>query len=80
MAGAVDNEDRVMTAAAMCDCEASAEDYWDWVEDVMGGGGSGALESYQMGTYVRTHYHKFPLNRVSLQAGNTYQVTSKYEW
>jgi hypothetical protein len=30
------------------------------------------LESYQMGTYVRTHYHKFPLDRVSLQARTTY--------
>jgi hypothetical protein len=29
MAGAVDNEDRVMTAAAMYDCEASVEDYGD---------------------------------------------------
>jgi hypothetical protein len=38
------------------------------------------LESYQMGTYVRTHYHKFPLNRVSLQAGNAYQVTLEYQW
>ena len=42
MAGAVDNhEDRVMTVAAMYDGEASAEDYGDQVEDVMGGGGSG---------------------------------------
>ena len=41
MAGAVDNEDRVTTAAAMYDGEASAEDYGDRVEDVMGGGGSG---------------------------------------
>jgi hypothetical protein len=42
MAGAVDNhEDRVMKAAAMYDGEASAEDYGDRVEDVMGGGGSG---------------------------------------
>jgi hypothetical protein len=30
------------------------------------------LESYQMGTYVRTHYHKFPLSRVSLQARTAY--------
>ena len=41
MAGAVDNEDRVTTAAARYDGEASAEDYGDRVEDVMGGGGSG---------------------------------------
>ena len=42
MAGAGDNEDRrVTTAAAMYDGEASAEDYGDRVEDVMGGGGSG---------------------------------------
>ena len=41
MTGAVDNEDRVTTAAAMYDGEASAEDYGDRVEDVMGGGGSG---------------------------------------
>ena len=41
MAGAVDNEDRVTMAAAMYDGEASAEDYGDRVEDVMGGGGSG---------------------------------------
>ena len=42
MAGVVDNhEDRVMKAAAMYDGEASAEDYGDRVEDVMGGGGSG---------------------------------------
>ena len=41
MAGAVDNEDRVTTAAAIYDGEASAEDYGDRVEDVMGGGGSG---------------------------------------
>ena len=41
MAGTVDNEDRVTTAAAMYDGEASAEDYGDRVEDVMGGGGSG---------------------------------------
>ena len=40
MAGAVDNEDRVTTAAAIYDGEASAEDYGDRVEDVMGGGGS----------------------------------------
>ncbi len=33
-----------------------------------GGKADGVLESYQMGTYVRTHYHKFPLSRVSLQA------------
>jgi hypothetical protein len=41
MAGAVDNEDRYTMAAAMYDGEASAEDYGDQVEDVMGGGGSG---------------------------------------
>ena len=41
MAGAVDNEDRVTTAAAIYDGEASAEDYGDRVEDVMGGGSSG---------------------------------------
>ena len=41
MAGAVDNEDRVMMAATMYDGEASTEDYRDQVEDVMGGGGSG---------------------------------------
>ena len=41
MAGAVDNEDRVTTAGVMYDGEASAEDYGDRVEDVMGGGGSG---------------------------------------
>jgi hypothetical protein len=41
MAGVVDNEDRVTTAAAVYDGEASAEDYGDRVEDVMGGGGSG---------------------------------------
>jgi len=41
MAGAVDNEDRVTMAAAINDGEASAEDYGDRVEDVMGGGGSG---------------------------------------
>ena len=43
MAGAVDNEDRVTTAAAMYgdDGEASAEDYGNREEDVMGGGGSG---------------------------------------
>ena len=41
MAGAVDNEDRVTTAVAIYDGEASAEDYGDRVEDVMGGGGSG---------------------------------------
>ncbi len=41
MAGAVDNEDRVTTAAAIYDGEASAEDYGDRVEDAMGGGGSG---------------------------------------
>ena len=41
MAGTVDNEDRVTTAAAMYDGEATAEDYGDRVEDVMGGGGSG---------------------------------------
>ena len=37
MAGAVDNEDRVTVAAAMYDNEASAEDYGDQVEDMMGG-------------------------------------------
>jgi len=37
----MDNEDRVTMAAAMYDNEASAEDYLDRVEDVMGGGGSG---------------------------------------
>jgi len=41
MAGSVDNEDRVTAAAAMYDDEASAEDYGDYVEAVMGGGGSG---------------------------------------
>jgi hypothetical protein len=41
MVGVVDNEDRVITAAAMYDGEASAEDFGDRVEDVMGGGGSG---------------------------------------
>ena len=41
MAGAVDNEDRVTAAAAMYGDEASAEDYGDQVEDMMGGGGSG---------------------------------------
>jgi len=41
MAGAVDNEDRVTTAVAIYDGEASAEDYGVQVEDVMGGGGSG---------------------------------------
>ena len=41
MAGAVDNEDRVTAAAAMYDNEASAEDYGDRVEDVMGDGCSG---------------------------------------
>jgi hypothetical protein len=43
MAGAVDNEDRVTTAAVMYDGEASAEDSGDRVlEDVMGGvGGAG---------------------------------------
>ena len=41
MAGAVDNEDRVTMVAAMYDGEASAEDYGDQVEDVMGDGGSG---------------------------------------
>ncbi len=41
MVGAVDNEDRVTMVAAMYDGEASAEDYGDQVEDVMGDGGSG---------------------------------------
>ena len=41
MAGAVDNEVRVRTTAAMYDDEASAEDYGDRVKDMMGGGGSG---------------------------------------
>ena len=41
MAGAVDNEHIVTMAAAMYDDKASAEDYGDRVEDVMGGGGSG---------------------------------------
>ena len=43
MAGAVDNEDRDTTVAAMLmyNGEASEEDYGDRVEDVMGGGGSG---------------------------------------
>ncbi len=41
MAGAVVNKDRVTMAAAMYDGEASAEDYGDREEDVMGGGGSG---------------------------------------
>ncbi len=41
MVGAVDNEDRVTTAAAMYDGESSAENYGDQVEDLMGGGGSG---------------------------------------
>jgi len=30
------------------------------------------LESYQMGMYAWTHYHKFPLSRVSLQARTAY--------
>ena len=38
MAGVVNNEDRVTTAEAMYN--ASAEDYGDQVEDVMGGSGS----------------------------------------
>jgi hypothetical protein len=37
----VDNEDRVTMAVAMYDGEASAEDYGDRVEDVIGGSGSG---------------------------------------
>ncbi len=41
MAGAVDNEDRVTTAAAMYDGVASEDGYGDRVEDKMGGGGSG---------------------------------------
>jgi hypothetical protein len=41
MAGVVDDEDRVATAAAMYDGEASAEDYGDQVKDVMGSDGSG---------------------------------------
>ena len=41
MVGAVDNEDRVTMGAAMYDGEASAEDYGDRVEVVMGDGGSG---------------------------------------
>ncbi len=35
----------------------------------------GVLESYQMGTNRQTHYHKFPLSRVSQQVGNAYLVT-----
>ncbi len=39
------------------------------------------LESCQMGTYVQTHYHKFPLSRVlvlpQLPARTAYQVTSE---
>jgi hypothetical protein len=38
------------------------------------------LESYQMGTYVRTHYHKFPLSRVSLPARTAYQVTTESQY
>jgi hypothetical protein len=41
MAAVVDNEDRVTMAAAMYNGEATAEDYGDGVEDMMGGGGSG---------------------------------------
>ena len=41
MASVVDNEDRVTMAAAIYDGEASAEDFGDRVEAVMGGGGSG---------------------------------------
>ena len=37
----MDNEDILTMAAAMYDGEASAEDYGDRVEDMMGGGGSG---------------------------------------
>jgi hypothetical protein len=33
------------------------------------------LASYQMGTYVQTHYHKFALSRVSQQVGNAYLFT-----
>ena len=40
MAGAWDDEDRVMMAAVMHDNEVSAEDYGDRVEEVMCGGGS----------------------------------------
>jgi hypothetical protein len=39
--------------------------------------GTRLLESYQMGTYVRTHYHKFPLDRVSLQTRTAYLVTTE---
>ena len=40
MAGTVDNEGRVTTAAVMYDGEVSSEDYGDRMEDVMGGSGS----------------------------------------
>ncbi len=32
----------------------------------------GVLELCQMVTFIRTHYHKFPLSRVSQQAGYAY--------
>ena len=32
------------------------------------------LESSQMGTNKQTHYHRFPLSRVSQQVGKSYQV------
>ncbi len=35
----------------------------------------GVLESCQMGSNGQTHYHKFPLSRVSQQVGNAYLVT-----
>ena len=40
MAGMVDNEDRATMVAVMYNGEASAEDYGDRMEEVMGGGGS----------------------------------------
>ena len=35
----------------------------------------GVLESSQMGTNGKIHYHKFPLIRVSQQVGKSYLVT-----
>ena len=43
MAGVVDNENRVTAAEAMYD--ASAEDYGDQVEDVMGGRGGRGINN-----------------------------------
>jgi hypothetical protein len=37
--------------------------------------GKGVLEFYQLDLYVRTHYLKFPLRRVSQQEGNAYPLT-----